>query len=200
MLVCEWMTHSHWSWISGKNVLNISRAPMNTKSFLESTESHLSSSGIFFPRHPTVNILKEIQTKKAKSGIRPGEFEDKIIFMFMLSDIDWTENSNECFSNSRKVRDYAKKDFRRETGLVSLLVMKKMVRSAKTTNLKDNGIVPQMSWNPISKTADIQFSEHPVRWAEDTCEKRWEMCNSLQGWFVECRDFISLSKFSRPVK
>ena len=33
------------------------------------------------------------------------------------------------------------------------------------TNLKDSGILPQMSWLPISNTADIQSSELPVRWS-----------------------------------
>ena len=55
--------------------------------------------------------LREIQLKLVlQSGIGPEEFEDGTIFMSMFNDIDWskgTENSNECFSNSLKIRGYA---------------------------------------------------------------------------------------------
>ena len=39
-----------------------------------------------------------------------GHTKDRIIFMSMFNDIDWTEkeNHNECFSNSEKVKNYAK--------------------------------------------------------------------------------------------
>ena len=43
-----------------------------------------------FPGHPTMEILKEIQMKMAKRGIRPEEFEDRIIFMSLFNDTDWT--------------------------------------------------------------------------------------------------------------
>ena len=35
---------------NGKSNLNISRVPMNTKNYLESTERHLSSSEQYFPK------------------------------------------------------------------------------------------------------------------------------------------------------
>ena len=76
-----------------------------------------------------MQLLKEIQIKMVTRGIRPEEFEDRIIFMSMFSDIDWSKgktNSNICFSNSLKVRD-----FRRDVGLFWILVMKKMVRNAR---------------------------------------------------------------------
>ena len=52
--------------------------------------------------------------------------------------------------------------------LFSVLVMMKNGTERTTTNLNDKGLVPQISWYPISKTADILFSEHPVRWIEDS--------------------------------
>ena len=42
-----------------------------------------------FSRHTTVEILAEIQTRVAVRGIRPEEFEDRIIFISMSNDIDW---------------------------------------------------------------------------------------------------------------
>ena len=89
--------------------------------------------------------------------------------MSMFNDIGWTkkENSNECFPNSLKVRGYAK---RFQKGHWSLLGPGDEENGSErtTTSLKDSGIVPQMSWNPISKTADIQFFAHPVRWTADS--------------------------------
>ena len=98
---------------------------------MESMESHLSSSG-FFPglttlqtllqkrfktnwkliKHTTVEIFKDIQIKMATRGIRPEEFDDRIIFMSMFNDIDSSkgeDNSNIGLSNSLKVRDRAKR-------------------------------------------------------------------------------------------
>ena len=84
---------------------------MDIKNHLESTEA-ISVRVEYFPRtHTTVELLKEIQINMATRGIKPEQFEDRIIFLSMFNDIDWTvkEDSNECFSNSLKVRDYATK-------------------------------------------------------------------------------------------
>ena len=68
-----------------------------------------------------MEILREIQTKMTVRKTRPidvvehrhedEEFEDRIIFMSMFNDVDWTVNGNytECFSNSEMVRDHARK-------------------------------------------------------------------------------------------
>ena len=42
----------------------------------------------------TVEILREIQTIITVRKTRPEEFEDRIIFMSMFNDIDWTKNGN----------------------------------------------------------------------------------------------------------
>ena len=83
---------------------------MNTKNYLESTESHFEFQWNVFQGHTTMELPKEIQMKMATRGIRPEEFEDPIIFMSMFNDIDWTKkgNSND-FSDSVNVSDYAKR-------------------------------------------------------------------------------------------
>ena len=63
----------------------------------------------YFPGHTTVEILGAIQTHMTVRKTRPEEFEDRIIFMSMFNNIDWTSNGNykECFfSNSELVIDY----------------------------------------------------------------------------------------------
>ena len=55
-----------------------------------------------FPRHTTVELLKEIQKIITTRGSKPEEFKNMIIFMSMYNDIDWTKSEEifiECFSN-----------------------------------------------------------------------------------------------------
>ena len=108
---------------------------------MESTEDQLSSSGIF--SLDTLQILKMVQVLMTVRQTRPEELEDRIIFMSMFNDIDWTKkgNYNECFSNNEKVRDFAKKDLRWDIGLFSVLVKKKNGMERTVTNLKDTGIL-----------------------------------------------------------
>ena len=52
-----------------------------------------------------------IQIKMATRRTRPGEFEDRIIFMSMFNDIDWRRMGCpvNVFSDSLRVRDYEKR-------------------------------------------------------------------------------------------
>ena len=57
-----------------------------------------------FPGH------KEIQRKKAENRVKLEEFNDRIIFMSMYNDIDWSkreENFRKCVSISTEVKAYA---------------------------------------------------------------------------------------------
>ena len=61
---------------------------------------------IIFQGHTTVELLRKMTTR----AIKQEEFKDRIIFMSMYNDIDWSkveESYNECFSNSLTVRDSA---------------------------------------------------------------------------------------------
>ena len=65
----------------------------------------------YFSRHTTLQVLTEIQEGMAVRRTFPEEFGDRIIFMCMFNDIDWTKKGNcdECSSNSEKVKDFAKR-------------------------------------------------------------------------------------------
>ena len=143
-----------------------------------------------FPGLTTLQILKEVQDRMAVRQTSPEEFEDRIVFMSMFNDIDWTKkgNYNECFSNSEKVSDFAK---RFPLGHWSFLCRgdEENVMESAIVTPKDKGILLQMSWLPISKTADIQFSELPARWIGDSW-KRWTMYTSFQRWTFERRAFL----------
>ena len=57
---------------------------------------------------PTTHVIhKDLQ----EQNIEPEDFENRIIFMSMFNDIDWTRrgSSQQCISNSEQVKNYAKK-------------------------------------------------------------------------------------------
>ena len=62
-----------------------------------------------FPGFSSLAILQEIQKDLARNNIQPEEFTDRIIFMSMFSDIDWTKRGNDenCISSAEKVKNYA---------------------------------------------------------------------------------------------
>ena len=60
--------------------------------------------------HTTMELLREIQIRMTTRGIKPEEIKDRITFMSMYNEINWSKGEeifNECFLNSLKVRDYA---------------------------------------------------------------------------------------------
>ena len=64
------------------------------------------------------------------------------------------------------------------------------------TNLKDNGILLQMSWLPISKTADIQYSELPVRWIGDSWRRQVDDVRFTSARNVRTRNFFFFARFT----
>ena len=76
----------------------------------------------------------------------------------MFNDIELTKNGNykECCSDSEVVKDYAKKFPLGHWSVLGLGVQEKWYGTQNyITNLKDSGILLQMSRSPISKTADL---------------------------------------------
>ena len=63
-----------------------------------------------FPGFSSLKILQEIQPDLEKKNIKSAEFTDRLIFMSMFNDTDWTKrgNSEICISNAEKVRNHAK--------------------------------------------------------------------------------------------
>ena len=64
-----------------------------------------------FPGFTTLQILAEIQKKMTGTKCGPEQFQRRIIFMFMHSDIDWGQKGNRetCISNSFMASDYVRK-------------------------------------------------------------------------------------------
>ena len=58
----------------------------------------------------SLEILQKIQNVLRERNIEPEKLTDRIIFMPMFNDIDWTRKGNDgiCKSNSEKVKTYAK--------------------------------------------------------------------------------------------
>ena len=67
--------------------------------------------GDLFPGFTSLQILQKIQGDLQERNIEPGKITDRIIFMSMFNDIDWTRKRNDeiCISNSEKVKTHAKK-------------------------------------------------------------------------------------------
>ena len=71
-------------------------------------------------------ILQKIQNNLRARNIEPEKFTDRIIFMSMLSDIDWTKQGNDaiCISKSEKSR-HTWRDSRRDVGRSSVVETKR---------------------------------------------------------------------------
>ena len=63
------------------------------------------------PRFSSLQLLQKIQNDLRERSIEPEKFTDRIIFMSMFNDIDWTRKGNDgiCISNSEKVKEYAER-------------------------------------------------------------------------------------------
>ena len=58
-----------------------------------------------------LEILQRIQKDLQVQNIEPVKFGDRVIFMSMFNDSEWTKkgNSEQCISNSEHVKNYAKR-------------------------------------------------------------------------------------------
>ena len=82
-------------------------------------------------------------------------FKDRIIFMSMFNNIEWTKrgNSERCISNANKSR-MMRRDSREDTGHSSALEMKRNGMELSAIHLKENGIPqPLRWWNDSEKPA-----------------------------------------------
>ena len=63
-----------------------------------------------FPRRTSLEIFRKIQKDLQDRNIEPENFEDRIIFMSMFNDIDWTKrgNTETCISNTGQFKNCAK--------------------------------------------------------------------------------------------
>ena len=72
---------------------------------------HLNSSGILTQDSRHGRFFRKIQDDLRERNITPEDFTNRIIFMSMSNDIDWTRKGNDgiCISTSGKVKEYAKR-------------------------------------------------------------------------------------------
>ena len=64
----------------------------------------------YFPGRTTLDLLHEIRRMMAQNGIKREEFKDRIIFLSVYNDVDWSqgeENFKKCVSNSTEGQAYA---------------------------------------------------------------------------------------------
>ena len=63
------------------------------------------------PGFTTLQILQQTQNDLQSKNIEPEQFPDRVIFMSMFNDTDWTKRNIEetCASNSEKVTLYAQR-------------------------------------------------------------------------------------------
>ena len=78
------------------------------------------------PGRTSLQILQRIQSDLQGRNIEPEKFEDRIIFMSMFNDIDWTAKGNEekCISNQTKSR-CTRRGFRKDIGRFLVLETKR---------------------------------------------------------------------------
>ena len=124
--------------VSGEDVWDHAEANKKWKSKLldfQQTNEHTELFGIdgetiefewnIFPGFTSLGILEKIRRDVGTQQVNPEHFGGRIIIMSMFSDIDWTNkgNSLNCISNSKEIRDYAKK-YSEDVGLSSVLEKK----------------------------------------------------------------------------
>ena len=63
-----------------------------------------------FPGHTTLDLVQDVPTMTDDElHVQPQDFQERIIFMSMYNDIDWTRQGNEevCMGISSRVSEYS---------------------------------------------------------------------------------------------
>ena len=111
-----------------------------------------------FPGLTSLEILRKTQKDLQEQSIELENIEDRIMFMPMFNDIDWTRrgNSEQCISNSDQVKNYAKKFTQEHWTFLRLGSEKKWYGKPK--------FLPEGNWQDTANMMVEQFEEsgHPV--------------------------------------
>ena len=111
-----------------------------------------------FQGFTSIEIVRHIQQDLKARRINPDQFEERIIFMRMFNDIDWTEEIlTYAPPDARKVSDDAN-EFQRRHGHSLILEMKKNGQEPATTSHKENGTSNPTTWLMYSDKVVIQSS------------------------------------------
>ena len=86
--------------------------------------------------------------------MNPDHFEGRIVVMSVFNDIDWTGNSDVCFSNARKVSDHAKEFQRRHWSFLGL------GDGENGTNVQ---LQTRRKMGPVSQSNDVNVFHSGVR-------------------------------------
>ena len=97
-----------------------------------------------FPGFTSLQILQEIPNDLQKRNVEPEKFADRIIFMSVFNDTDWTGN------------------YRRDTGRPSVLETKRNGMENRSTLLKESGIQQRLIWYSDSRKQVTQSLKVPV--------------------------------------
>ena len=125
------------------------------------------------PGASTLNNKKHIQTHL--NGRNPESFEDRIIFMSMFSDTDWTKKGNAeiCLHNTRESGSILQRNSSQDTAVVSGLRQRRRGGTEIPTNPKDIGSVSHCRWlTYLCVTLHIQYILRQLQHRLDTSGKR----------------------------
>ena len=110
------------------------------------------------PGFSSLHILQKIHDDVRERNIEPEKFTDRIIFMSMFSDVDWTKKGNRglCISNLEKVKDHAKRFLQGHWTFLGLGDEKKWHGTLPDT--------PKGKWNSTANLMVERFKDtgHPV--------------------------------------
>ena len=149
---------------------------------------------------PRIHIIADSPTRSKKNWMlvkHVQECEDRVIFMPMLNDIDWTEKENlkECLLNSEEVKDYAKRFPRGHWSFIGPGEEK----WSGTHTYKSEG-QRNITWWKIQRKWTSNFPRYQCVESGILEKKRWEMCDSLTAGSPKaellCRTIHSVNQLS----
>ena len=131
-------------------------------------EKQLNSSGNIFQRFSSLQILQEIQKDWArKNNIQPEEFKDRIIFMSMFNDIDWSRRKNDenWILNAKKVKNYAMKFSQEHWTFLSTRSEEKWYRSSSYAQKGE--------WDSLARRVEIPYTSMEIQQTQNSGSRQF---------------------------
>ena len=148
-----------------------------------------------------MEIFQKIQKDLQNQHIEPEDFEDRIIFMSMFKDIDWTKKKFSRMSfEFRKRSRITQTGFRVDIGLSSVQEKKTHGVERTPANLKE---VEYFCWCHGGKFQQKWRSDFPRCQSVESRileKERWKMYDQLQCGNFECRALISHDSLSKSAQ
>ena len=117
-----------------------------------------------FPRRTSLEILQKIQKDLQDRSIDPGHFEDRIIFMSMFNDIDWTKRRNPDAFQIPNTSRITWRDSREDNGHFSAMETSGSGTELSVTHLKEDRIPSRHRlWNDWKKPVSIEIPYTAMR-------------------------------------